>query len=473
MRQNKPTISTIDWVSVTLYLLLILFGWFNLYAANTSPDTTEFFDTGKEYFKQLVWIVIAFLSIGVILLSDSKFFVEFAYIFYGISLFMLLLVLLFGVEVNGAKSWFQIGSTRFQPVEMAKVASTLAIARVMSRFEFSIYKTRDLIKLGLIWFLPFAIIILQNDTGSALVFTAFFILFFREGMSPYVILFGFIAIIVFILTLVTTNFFIHLALAVSFLLFVFFKAGRKEALTALLIALGLFGTSHLALRYGFKHTNLNLPLFIAMAGASLHLAFQAYIKRLSIIWVYLMMFWGSVVFAYSTDYFYEKILNDYQRTRIMVLFGLKDDPLGAGYNVNQSKIAIGSGGFSGKGYLQGTQTKFDFVPEQSTDFIYCTVGEEWGFLGTSMVIILFLILLIRLIVLAERQHSDFSRIYGYGVIGIFFFHFAVNIGMTIGLAPVIGIPLPFFSYGGSSLWGFSMLLFIFLKLDTNRGELIR
>ncbi len=473
MRTTNKTIEGLDWITIALYLSLIIFGWLNLYAANTTPGATDFFNTSKEYFKQLVWIIIAFISVGVILLSDSKLFVEFAYIFYAISILLLLSVLFFGVEINGAKAWFQFGSTRFQPVEIAKVASTLAIARVMSRFEFSIYKTHDIIKLGLIWFTPFAIIILQNDTGSALVFIAFFILFFREGMSPYVILFGFIAVIVFILTLIIPNFIIHIVLACGLILFIFYKGLRVESLIALGIALSLFSISALLMKARGGVINFDIALAIAMVGSTFYLVIRALIKRISIIWIYLMMFWGSIFFAYSTDYFFEKILSEYQQSRIMVLLGLKEDPLGAGYNVNQSKIAIGSGGFSGKGFLQGTQTKFDFVPEQSTDFIFCTVGEEWGFLGTTTVVILFVFLLIRLLIIAERQHSDFSRLYGYGIIGIFFFHFAINIGMTIGLAPVIGIPLPFFSYGGSSLWGFSILLFIFLKLDTNRSELIR
>lgn len=472
MKTNN-LIKGIDWPTVSLYLILVIFGWLNLYAANTSPDATDFFDTSKEYFKQLIWIIVAFVSVGIIMLSDSKLFVEFAYIFYGISILLLLSVLVFGVEVNGAKAWFQFGTTRFQPVEIAKVASTLAIARVMSRFEFSIYKTSDVVKLGLFWFVPFAIIILQNDTGSALVFIAFFLLFFREGMSPFVILFGFIAIVVFILTLLLPNYTIHMVLAGGLFIFIFFRGLRAESLIALGIALSLFGITALVMAGRPNGINYDLALTIAMAGSSLYLILKALIKRISIIWIFLMMFWGSVFFAYSTDYFFEKVLSDYQRSRILVLVGLKDDLQGAGYNVHQSKIAIGSGGVTGKGFLQGTQTKGNFVPEQSTDFIFCTVGEEWGFLGTTAVVVLFLILLIRLIIISERQHSVFSRVYGYGVLGIFFFHFAINIGMTIGLAPVIGIPLPFFSYGGSSLWGFSILLFILLKLDTNRAELIR
>ena len=466
-------IKTIDWTTVSIYLILVAFGWLNLYAANTSPDSIDFFDTNKEYFKQLIWIIFAFVSVGVIMLSDSKLFVEFAYIFYGIGIMLLLFVLVFGVEINGAKAWFQFGSTRFQPVEIVKVSSTLAIARVMSRFEFSIYKIKDVIKLGMFWFAPFAIIILQNDTGSALVFIAFFLMFFREGMSPYVILFGFIAIIVFILTLLIPNSTIQIILAIGLFAIIFFKGLRHESLISLAIALSLLGLSSLWMKFTKGDVNMDVALIIAMFGTSIYLVVKAFYKRISILWIYLLLFWGSIFFAYSTDYFFEKVLSDYQRLRILVLLSLKEDPLGAGYNVNQSKIAIGSGGFAGKGFLQGTQTKFNFVPEQSTDFIFCTVGEEWGFLGTTVVVAFFVFLLIRLIIISERQHSVFSRVYGYGVLGIFFFHFAINIGMTIGLAPVIGIPLPFFSYGGSSLWGFSILLFILLKLDTNRTELIR
>ncbi len=473
MRPNSKTKKGVDRIILVLYLILITFGWLNLYAANTNPDSTLFFEVNKEYFKQLIWIVVSLISVGVILLSDSKLFVEFAYIFYGISIFLLIAVLVFGVEINGAKAWFQIGNSRFQPVEVAKVASALAISRVMSRFEFSILKTKDLLKLGLIWFLPFGIIILQNDVGSALVFIAFFILFFREGMSPYVVLFGFIAVIIFVLTLIISNSAIYMVLAASLIFLIFLRGFRKESLFALATALVFFGLSAIFMHIKNGEINYEFAAFISITGYALFMAFKALQRRLSIIWVYLIMFWGSVLFAYSTDYIFEKALTEYQRSRIKVLLGLKEDPLGAGYNVNQSKIAIGSGGFSGKGFLQGTQTKFEFVPEQSTDFIFCTVGEEWGFIGTSAVVILFVMLLIRLIIIAERQHSVFSRVYGYGVVGIFFFHFAINIGMTIGLAPVIGIPLPFFSYGGSSLWGFSILLFIFMKLDTNRSELIR
>lgn len=473
MRQNISTLKGIDWFTVVLYLILVGFGWLNIYAANTDPEVPVFFDMGKEYLKQLMWIGFSMVTIGIIFLTDSKFFVEFSYIFYAFTALLLILVIFVGVEINSAKAWFQIGGMRFQPVELAKVAAALAIARAMSRFQFSFHKLEDIARLALLWITPILIIILQNDTGSALVYFAFFIPFFREGMTPYILLFGFIAIAVFILTLIIPNYSILLILSAGLFLLMIFRKHLKESLISLVVAVVSYVIGTFFFRTETGETNYDMALLAGMIAASLTAGTIALLRQFPKIGVYLLLFWSSVVFAYSTDYIFEEVLSDYQRSRILVLMGLKEDPLGAGYNVNQSKIAIGSGGLTGKGFLQGTQTKFNFVPEQSTDFIFCTVGEEWGFLGTSTVVILFIILLMRLVFLAERQHSDFSRVYGYSVAAIFFFHIAINIGMTIGLAPVIGIPLPFFSYGGSSLWGFTILLFIFLKLDTNRTQLIR
>ncbi len=470
---NRRGIKNIDWVLVLLYFLLVAFGWFNIYAANSEPGASFTIDTNKEYFKQLIWIGISIISIGVILLIDSKFFVEFSYIFYIISVFLLFIVIFIGVEVNAAKSWFQVGGMRFQPVEIAKVAMALTMARVMSRFQFSFKKLNDVFTLGILWVLPMIIIILQNDTGSALIFFAFALVFFREGMSPYFILFGIIAIAVFIATLLISNNIILLILFLSMIVHLLYKRVRKEAAIMLSVFVITFFISYLIFHQWLNKENIFTPLFIAVGVSSLYLLVVAFIQRAKVLFISLLLLWGSIGFAFSTDYFTEEILSDYQRTRIQVMLGLKDDPLGAGYNVHQSKIAIGSGGFLGKGFMQGTQTKFNFVPEQSTDFIFCTVGEEWGLLGTAGVIILFSFFIVRIIILSEKQYSDFSRIYGYGVASIFLIHFAINIGMTIGLAPVIGIPLPFFSYGGSSLWGFTILLFIFVKLDTNRAQLIR
>lgn len=473
MHSRNNNTQSLDWVSIVLYLLLVGFGWVNIYAANTEADSPVFWIANREYVKQLIWIGFSFMTIGILLLIDSKFYVEFAYPSYILGVILLLAVIFVGVEVNGAKSWFQLGAFRFQPVELTKVATALTLARVLSRFQFSFTSWQDLLLLGAVWLLPVIIIVLQNDLGSGLVFFAFLLPFFREGMSPYVLVFGVLAALIFVLTLLIPNYSILLLLAGAFFSILLFHKYRKETLMALAVASGVYGLMALVMQARGGDINHDMALLSGMGLASLGLGFKALLRRLPTVGIYILLFWASAGFAYSADYFYENMLGEYQRSRILVLLNLKDDPQGAGYNVNQSKIAIGSGGFSGKGYLQGTQTKFNFVPEQSTDFIFCTVGEEWGFLGTTAVVLLFVFLLMRLTYLAERQHSAFSRIYGYGVAAIFFFHVAVNIGMTIGLAPVIGIPLPFFSYGGSSLWGFSILLFIFLKLDTNRGQVLR
>jgi rod shape determining protein RodA len=465
--------TSVDWLTIIIYLLLVTFGWMNIYAANYTPDNTVFLDFSREHMKQIVWIGLSLVLIGMIFLIDSQFFVEFAYVFYGISIFLLVTVLLFGKEINGAKSWFEAGPVRFQPAELTKVATALALARLMSRFGFDISKPRNMFKIGFIIFTPVLMILLQNDTGSALVYFVFILVLYREGMTGYIIFFGFIAAIVGVLTLIMPNLYIFGLITATIIAALFFKGIRKSQLKG--IIWGTVTGTVIFIVSKLLKTDL-APEYAELAGITVMTVIMLSIsmkKRLKKVPLYLLILWGAISLAFTADYFFNKVLNDYQRTRINVLLGLEEDPLGAGYNVNQSKIAIGSGGFTGKGFLEGTQTKFDFVPEQSTDFIFCTVGEEWGFAGSMFVIIGFVTLILRLIFLAERQHSNFSRIYGYGVAAIFFFHFAINIGMTIGLAPVIGIPLPFFSYGGSSLWGFTLLLFIFLKLDTNRNELIR
>ncbi len=473
MAMNNSYRVKVDWITISIYALLVAFGWLNIYAANYTPDTTVFLDFGREHMKQLIWIALSIVLIGIIFLVDSKFYVEFAYVFYAITLFLLITVLLFGKEINGAKSWFEVGPVRFQPAELTKVATALSLARLLSRFGFDMSKPINIVKIGVIIFTPILMILLQNDTGSALVYFVFILVLYREGMSPYILFFGFIAAVVAVLTLIIPNVYIITLITATILSALFIQGVRRCLITGLLVG----AVTAVVVFYAVKLLNLALrPEFSLVAGVatlSAYFIYTSFKKRMRIILLYILILWGAIILAFSADYFFDEVLNDYQRTRINVLLGLKEDPLGAGYNVNQSKIAIGSGGLLGKGFLGGTQTKLDFVPEQSTDFIFCTVGEEWGFAGTLFVIIGFMGLILRLIFLAEKQHSVFSRVYGYGVASIFFFHFAVNIGMTIGLAPVIGIPLPFFSYGGSSLWGFTLLLFIFLKLDTNRDELIR
>ncbi|WP_439182225.1 rod shape-determining protein RodA [Carboxylicivirga taeanensis] len=471
---NRNYKKRIDWITVGLYSLLIVFGWLNIYAANFNPENPVFFDTSKEYFKQLVWIGFSLLFIGMILITDSKFYVEFSYIFYGFTLLLLVVVLLFGKEINGAKSWFEVGPIRFQPAELTKVATNLAVARALSRYDFSFKKMSDLFKASVIVLVPMLLILLQNDTGSSLVYSVFIIVFYREGLTGYILIFGLIAGVVAILTLMVPNSTIIGLIALSVIIILYFKGVRKDLIKPLVLSGVVLGFSYGIYVYTGATFQQEYLLIAPILAASIYLLSISFSKHIhKFIPTYLLILWSAIILTLSADYFFEDVLSHYQRARINVLLGIEQDPLGAGYNVNQSKIAIGSGGLTGKGYLQGTQTKFNFVPEQSTDFIYCTVGEEWGFVGSTTVVLLFIGLLLRLIFLAEKQHSAFSRVYGYGVAAIFFFHFAINIGMTIGLAPVIGIPLPFFSYGGSSLWGFTLLLFVFLKLDINRNELIR
>jgi len=470
---KNSTIKNIDWITVILYLILVAFGWINIYAANYNPENPVFFDPNKEYAKQLIWFGLSLFIIWILFITDSKFYVAFSYFLYGLSVFLLFSVIFLGKEINGAKSWFELGPVRFQPVELAKVATALTVSRIISNYGFSFKKRKDLLKIIAVWMAPVVCILLQNDTGSALVFFVLALPFYREGFSGNVLILAVIGAVVSVFTIIYPNYLILSSIIVVIALILMYKTNLK--LVAISLAIGI-ATLLLGLAiYAAieKEYFWELLIVVATLASSTYILVVGIKKRQKVVYPILMFLWGAIIFTLSTDYFIEEILSEYQRTRINVLLGFKDDPLGAGYNVNQSKIAIGSGGLTGKGYLQGTQTKFNFVPEQSTDFIYCTVGEEWGFVGTTAVIALFLVLMLRLIILAEKQHSTFSRVYGYCVASIFFFHFAINIGMTIGLAPVIGIPLPFFSYGGSSLWGFTTLLFIFLKLDTNRTELIR
>lgn len=416
---RESRVSSIDWLSLSLYLILMLLGWVMIYSAVYDENHSSIFDMSQRYGKQLLWIILSLFLGAVILMIDAKFFNVFAYPIYTFVMLMLVGVLLFGSTIAGSKSWFQIGGFAIQPAEFAKFATALALASYLGKLnrDLSLWKTR-LTAFAIIG-LPAVLILAQYDTGSALVFTVFILVLYREGMSGALMVIGGIAAFLFVLTLYFGQWYVIGGLAV------------------------LFGISLLMIRR--NRSNITKMLAILVVG---------------------------VAFVFSVDYAFEKILEPHQRTRINVLLGLEKDLMGAGYNVNQSKIAIGSGGFSGKGFLQGTQTKYNFVPEQSTDFIFCTVGEEWGFMGTTAVILLYLLLLSRLIILAERQRSAFSRIYGYGIASVLFFHFAINIGMTIGLVPVIGIPLPFISYGGSSLWAFSIMFFVFLKQDANRLNIL-
>jgi rod shape determining protein RodA len=419
VRERRNLFSNIDVTLVVLYLVMVLLGWVNIYAAVYDEDHRSIIDISQSYGKQMIFIASSLFIALVILLTDARFFSTFAYAIYGMTIFLLLVVLAVGSEVSGSKSWFHIGSFGFQPAEFAKFATALALARFFSaqHINFREFRTRiiPLVFMGL----PAVLILLQNDTGSALVYSSFILVLYRMGLSGNYLLAGALIVVIALSTLMVGPIYVVVLITLmAGILFFFIKRNRRNIIN--LIAILLLG----------------------------------------------------IGFTYSVEYAVENVLGEHQKTRINVLLGKEMDLKGAGYNVNQSKIAIGSGGFAGKGFLNGTQTKYNFVPEQSTDFIFCTVGEEWGFLGSLVVISLFISLLIRIILLAERQRSDFSKVYGYGVAGIIFFHFMINIGMTIGLVPVIGIPLPFFSYGGSSLWAFTILLFIFIKQDANRNALL-
>ncbi len=415
MRNREYIFGNIDWITVTLYLLLVLMGWLSIFTASAGEDIAGIFDFNERYGKQFIWIILAIVLAVMILIVDAKFFSAFSFWIYGFLIVVLIGVLFFGSTVAGSKSWFKIANFAIQPAEFAKFATALALARYLSTLNIDISQLKTkLYTLGILFF-PAALILLQNDTGSALVYFAFALVLFREGFSGMIIVIGVVMGVLFVLTLLLGEYWVIAGLfAIGLLTFLLKKKWRKQ----------------------FK-----LLLGIVVMAST---------------------------FVFSVHYSFENVLEPHQKKRINVLLGIEQDLQGAGYNVNQSKIAIGSGGLTGKGFRNGMLTRNHFVPEQSTDFIFCTVGEEWGFFGASVVVLTFLALLIRLVHMAERQRSRFSRIYGYGVASVLFFHIAINIGMTIGLAPVVGIPLPFFSYGGSSLWAFTILLFIFIKQDANR-----
>jgi rod shape determining protein RodA len=471
-RRNN-IVYNLDWFTIGLFFLLVTLGWFNIYSAVFTEEQQQGFDFGTRYGRQLIWVFASIVIMIFALVIDSKFYSSFGYLLYGLSILLLIAVLIFGTRINGAKSWFVIGSVRIQPAEFAKFATALALSKFLSVYNLKPEKFKTFLFFSAIIILPAILILLQNDTGSALVFVILFLVYFREGMPSIYMLIGLLAMALFVLSLLYQNYIIVLILEVLAFLAFYISYRRIKDVA---IGASVLVVSGLIIWYLVNYFQPNLSktyiILAALISSSVWFVIKFYKHKLHGAFIILLVLYAGIAYTYSVDYVFDNALDDYQQRRIKVLLGIENDPFGAGYNVNQSMIAIGSGGPVGKGYLQGTQTKFKFVPEQSTDFIFCTVGEEWGFLGTTTVLGLFLLLLLRLIFLAERQKSKFSRIYGYSVASIIFFHLSINVGMTIGLAPVIGIPLPFFSYGGSSLWGFTFLLFIFLKLDANRTQLI-
>ena len=423
MNERNSIIGKIDWLTVLIYLALVIIGWFSIFSAKYDEMHPSIFDLSQVYGKQLIWIGASLLIGFVILLIDAKFFNAFSLWIYFFFLASLFVVLVYGKATKGATSWIDLGAgVKFQPSEFAKMGTALALAGYLGRLDVDLQKRKNQIIAALIVLAPMALVLLQNDTGSAIVFVSFIFVLYREGFpgTGLVMVGGIVAILLFVLTLVWSQMVMYIIL------------GSLFALT------------------------LTYYLITKKKGI---------VKMLA---VFAIMF----AFVFSVDYAFNKVLQEHQRNRILVLLGQLDDPQGVGYNVHQSKIAIGSGGFLGKGFLQGTQTKYDFVPEQHTDFIFCTVGEEGGFLGTAVVVLLYVALLVKIVLMAERQRSTFSRVYGYAIAGILFVHVAINIGMTIGLVPVIGIPLPFLSYGGSSMLAFTMMLAIFVKQDANRLNIL-
>jgi rod shape determining protein RodA len=472
--------NVVDWETITLYLILVIAGWFSIYAATYDYDQTSIWDLSGRSGKQMLWILTSLFLGFFLLMIDSDWYEIFAYWLYFLIVMLLILTVFIATDIKGSRSWLVLGPVSLQPAEFAKFATALAIAKAMSAYHFNLLEFRNFIRiLGLI-FLPMALILLQNETGSALVFLAFSLLLYREGMSGFIIFSGFCAVLFFVLSIRFGNLlwnngtsageYIILLLVIAVILFLYYgdKKGKNQLRYLLPVIAGILGISIIVSFYVpvYKLTWVALGIITCLLFYFLFLYIKYRINSYLLIILFTVC---SIGFMYSVDYVFDEVLEAHQRIRIEVALGIIDDPGGAGYNVNQSKIAIGSGGVIGKGYLNGTQTKLKYVPEQDTDFIFCTIGEERGFIGSCFVLLLFLLLIFRLIFLAERQKSVFNRIYGYGVAGIIFFHLMVNIGMVTGLTPVIGIPLPFFSYGGSSIWAFTILLFIFLRLDASRN----
>lgn len=474
--------NSVDWLTIAIYIVLVLCGWLSIYGASYDyENVTDIFDLASRSGKQLVWIGTS-LVLGFILLKlESRIYDVFAYFIYAAFMLLLILTIIIAPEIKGSRSWLVItNDIRIQPAEFAKFAVALALAKYISRYNFKMLNIESLITIVGIILLPFVLILLQNETGSALVYAAFILVLFREGVPGIVLAIIMAAVVFFVIGLkysqtdigpITLGEFISIILIIlSSIALVKIYSKKKKNSVPLHILLGgllIFGISYgisllgVAVDFGI----VALAAFAAMIGYLIFLA----IKRVSLLYALVTIFAVfSIGFVASTNYLFNDVLQPHQQMRIKVTLGMEEDLMGAGYNVNQSKIAIGSGGLLGKGFLNGTQTKLKYVPEQDTDFIFCTVGEEQGFVGSVAVLLLFMALILRLIYLAERQRETFGRVYGYCVASIFLFHIAINIGMVIGLTPVIGIPLPFFSYGGSSLWGFTILLFIFLRIDMTR-----
>ncbi len=411
----SKTISQFDWVSILIYFLLVAIGWVNIYSASLDDTATSFFDLDQIYGKQMLWIILSIFLIVILLSLEAKFYERFASLIYIVSLISILGLFFFGKTINGATSWYAIGGFTLQPAEFAKVATALALSKYIGDIQTNIKNLGDQFKAFIIIALPALIILPQPDAGSAMVYAAFFFPLYREGFSGVYLIAGATGILVFVLTLIFSPWWVAGGATLVIILLYFFRKKKRPGAIA-----------------------------------------------------YLSILIMVVALSFSVDYIFQNVFEQRHRDRFNIVLGKEVDNRGIGYNTNQSEIAIGSGSWFGKGWTEGTQTKGNFVPEQHTDYIFSTVGEEWGFVGSAVVVFLFIFLMLRILHLAERQKSQFNRVYGYSLAGILFIHFFVNIGMVIGVLPTVGIPLPFFSYGGSGLWGFTILLFVFIKLDAER-----
>lgn len=480
-RKDNNVFRTVDWFTIILYLLLLVCGWFSVCGASYEYGDRDFLDFSTRSGKQLVWIICSFGLGFVLLMLEEKMYDVFSYLIYVGMIVLLIVTIFIAPDVKGSRSWLQLGPVSLQPAEFAKFATALALAKFMNGYTFSLHKFKDCIVLLSIVFLPMMLIILQKETGSALVYFSFFLMFYREGMPGGVLFVGLSLVLYFVIgTRFEDVFFcqdttpIGQFAVLSFIqLFVIgmiwvYRNDLRSSVYLTLVSL-LITVSALLISMYLMPFNLVWVLWGLCGGTVIYLIYLFLHSRKYSYLLISVFAIGSVVFLYSSNYVFNQILEPHQQIRIKVVLGMEEDLTGAGYNVNQSKIAIGSGGVTGKGFLNGTQTKLKYVPEQDTDFIFCTVGEEQGFVGSGLILLLYLVLILRLIVLSERQYDSFGRVYGYSVASIFLFHLFINVGMVLGLTPVIGIPLPFFSYGGSSLWGFTLLLFIFLKIDASRA----
>ncbi len=472
---------SLDWWTIGIYVALLVFGWLSVCGASYSYEEPDIFSLCTRSGMQIVWIGSSLMLGLVILLLDDRYYDRFSYIIYGFLLFLLFATIFNPVQIKGSRSWIVLGPLRVQPAEFAKFATALAISKFMSTFGFNIHRMKDFAMACGIVLVPMLFIVLQKETGSALVYLSFFLMFYREGMPGSILFTGVAMVIYFVVgiryesvplfdTPTSVGKFVVLLLIQIFssaMVYVYCN-NKKKALNMLGYSTGATLAFLLFSEYVIPFDLVWVQLIICAALIG-YLLFQGMSLRLNNYLFIALFSLGSIIFFYSASHVLNSVMKEYQRDRINVLLGVTEDPKGIGYNVHQSEIAIGSGGLRGKGFLNGTQTKLKFVPEQDTDFIFCTVGEEEGFLGCSAVLLLFLGLILRLIHLAERQPFKFGRVYGYCVLSIFLFHVFINVGMVLGLTPVIGIPLPFFSYGGSSLWGFTILLFIFLRIDAGRN----